>query len=91
MKQMGKLEDLENRVGDLNRHIKELEENATMHEAEIGELRAALATAIKVAGEARKIWDEAPSGMKAGKLLIALSDPTLSYREDISEMHRVNG
>lgn len=47
----------------------------------------ALETAIRVADEARAEWDKAPDGMKAGKLLIALSDPSLKYRADISEMH----
>lgn len=47
----------------------------------------ALETAIRIANEARREWDQAPSGMKAGKLLIALSDPTLKYRDDITAMH----
>jgi hypothetical protein len=51
------------------------------------ELVEALQTAVRVAEEARKIWDAAPDGMKAGKLLIALSDPTLNYRADITKMH----
>lgn len=55
--------------------------------AERDALRKALRTAIKVADEAREEWDKAPSGMKAGKLLIALSDPKLKYRADITEMH----
>ena len=51
------------------------------------DLVKALETAIRVAGEAREEWDKAPNGMKAGKLLIALSDPSLKYRADITEMH----
>lgn len=52
-----------------------------------GALLKALETAIRVADEARIEWDRAPNGMKAGKLLIALSDPSLTYRADITEMH----
>lgn len=52
-------------------------------------LVAALGTALRVAEEARKEWDAAPTGMKAGKLLIALSDPKLHYRADITEIHAV--
>lgn len=53
------------------------------------ELEAALRTAIRVAGEAREEWDKAPSTMRAGKLLIALSDRSLHYRKDITDMHLV--
>ncbi|CAM5404014.1 hypothetical protein AFEL58S_02080 [Afipia felis] len=53
----------------------------------VNDLLAALETAIRVAEEARQEWDAGPSGMKAGKLLIALSDPTLKYRSDITTMH----
>ena len=56
--------------------------------ADIAERMAfALVAALRVAGEAREEWDKAPSGMKAGKLLIALSDPDLKYRADITEIH----
>jgi hypothetical protein len=51
------------------------------------DLLKALKTAIRIANEARIEWDRAPGGMKAGKLLISLSDPTLNYRADITEMH----
>lgn len=44
-------------------------------------------TAMTVADQARIEWDEAPKGMKAGKLLIALTDAGFRYRADISEMH----
>lgn len=47
----------------------------------------ALRAAIRVAEEAREEWDKAPSGMKAGKLLIALSEPSLKYRADITAIH----
>lgn len=50
-------------------------------------LLEAMETALSVAEEARREWDEAPSGMYAGKLLIALTDPTLHYRADITGMH----
>lgn len=49
--------------------------------------REALATAKRVAEEARQEWDAAPEGMKAGKLLIALSGCLPGYRADIDQMH----
>lgn len=49
----------------------------------------ALDIAIKVAEQAREEWDKAPATMKAGKLLIALIDPSLHYRDDITEMHNI--
>jgi hypothetical protein len=56
--------------------------------ADIAEQMAeALRSAIRVADEAREEWDKAPSGMKAGKLLIALSNPDLKYRADITTIH----
>lgn len=55
--------------------------------AQVEALRGALKTAIKVAGEARVKWDEAPEGMKAGKLLIALSGGLKGYRADIDAIH----
>jgi len=56
--------------------------------ADIAEqLAEALRSAIRVADEAREEWDKAPSGMKAGKLLIALSEPSLKYRADITAIH----
>lgn len=51
------------------------------------QLHVALDTAIKVADEAREEWDKAPGGMKAGKLLIALSGNLPGYREDIDAIH----
>jgi hypothetical protein len=53
----------------------------------VEQMAAALRDAIRVADEAREEWDKAPSGMKAGKLLIALSDPSLKYRADITAIH----
>lgn len=51
--------------------------------ARVAELEGALKSAVKIAGEARKEWDAAPSGMRAGKLLVALSGKCPGYREDI--------
>lgn len=53
----------------------------------VEQMAAALRDAIRVADEAREEWDKAPSGMKAGKLLIALSEPSLKYRADITAIH----
>lgn len=64
-------------------------ELAAAIDAVVSPLRAALRTAVKVADEARDEWDKVPSGMKAGKLLIALSQPSLNYRADITAMHAV--
>lgn len=50
-------------------------------------LAAALESAIRIADEARDEWDAAPSGMKAGKLLIALSGNLPGYRADIDAIH----
>jgi hypothetical protein len=47
----------------------------------------ALCRAIKIADEAREEWDKAPSGMRAGKILIALSGHLPGYRADIDEIH----
>lgn len=47
----------------------------------------ALREAIRIADEARNEWDMAPSGMKAGKLLIALSGHLPGYRADIDAIH----
>ena len=51
------------------------------------DLLAALKAAVKIADEARDEWDAAPSGMKPGKLLIALSGHLRGYRSDIDAIH----
>jgi hypothetical protein len=56
-------------------------------EQRIKKLTEALERAIKVADEAREEWDKAPSGMRAGKILIALSGGCPGYRHDIDEIH----
>lgn len=58
---------------------------------EIERLRKALRSAVAVADEAREEWDAAPAGMKAGKLLIALSGGLPGYRGDIDEIHAALG
>ncbi len=55
--------------------------------AKVVRLRAALEAAVEVADEARDEWDAMPSGMKAGKLLIALSGRLPGYRADIDAIH----
>lgn len=50
-------------------------------------LLAALKTAVDVAGEAQREWDRAPAGMRAGKILIALSGGCPGYRPDTDEIH----
>lgn len=49
--------------------------------------KEALERAIRIAGEAQREWDAAPSGMRAGKLLIALAGFAPGYRSDIDEIH----
>lgn len=58
-------------------HVAELE-------AECRRLREALASVPIIAEEIRLKWDD---GMRAGKLLVALIDPTLKYRADITAIH----
>ncbi len=48
---------------------------------------AALKAAVKVADEARDEWDKAPNGMRAGKILNALSGYVPKYRADIDAIH----
>ena len=48
------------------------------------DLIAALKSVPALASELHAKWDE---GMRAGKLLIALMDPHLNYRADITAIH----
>lgn len=81
------LEQARVRISELLRFNNEFEERARVAERKNKKLIVAFHTAMKVASEARKEWDKAPDGMKAGKLLIALIDPRLHYRQDITDMH----
>ena len=56
-------------------------------EADRDRLREALRKAIAIANLARREWDAAPEGARAGKLLIALSGLFRGYRDDIDEIH----
>lgn len=53
----------------------------------MSDLLKALESAIRIAEEARLEWDRAPSGMRAGKILIALSGGCPGYRADIDAIH----
>jgi hypothetical protein len=55
--------------------------------ADAQRLREALGDAIRIAGVAANEWDRAPEGMRAGKLLLALSGKVPGYRADIDEVH----
>lgn len=55
--------------------------------ARVATLEEALRRMVAVANEARDQWDIAPSHMKAGKLLIALSGKLPGYRADIDAIH----
>lgn len=67
-----------------------LVERADQAEARTALLESALTAAIEVADQARDEWDLAPQGMKAGKLLIALSGGLPGYRPDIDAIHRIH-
>lgn len=59
------------------------------HVAPLTPLETELLTALKrfrdtIIGEVHDKWDE---GMRAGKLIVALANPTLPYRRDITEIH----
>lgn len=71
----------------LRSRLSDMAARELVREAEIVRLRGALASAIRVADEARDEWDAAPEGMKAGKLLIALSGHLPKYRADIDAIH----
>lgn len=55
--------------------------------SEIERLREALKSAIQVANEAAEEWDKAPSGMRAGKILLALAGHRRGYRADTDAIH----
>jgi hypothetical protein len=57
--------------------------------AELSRLREALMSAIAIAEEARREWDAAPNGMRAGKILIALAGGCPGYRADIDAIHAI--
>jgi len=50
-------------------------------------LEEALDAAVRIADEAREEWDKAPSGMRAGKILVALAGFAPGYRADIDAIH----
>lgn len=51
------------------------------------DLLEALKSAVRIAEEARREWDATPAGMRAGKILIALSGGCKGYRRDIDAIH----
>lgn len=56
-------------------------------QSENASLRARLADAVRIASEAADEWDRAPSGMKAGKILLALAGHVPGYRADTDAIH----
>jgi hypothetical protein len=72
---------------EMSADVSELGAKLAAAEARIAGLREALKHAVEVAEEARKEWDAAPSGMRAGKLLIALGGNCPGYRSDIDAIH----
>jgi len=63
----------------------------SIHVEPLAPLETELLTALKrfrdtIIGEVHDKWDE---GMRAGKLIVALANPTLPYRRDITEIHAV--
>jgi hypothetical protein len=57
--------------------------------AENAELVDALELAVYAAEDARLEWDNAPSGMRAGKILIALAGGCKGYRPDTDRIHAI--
>jgi hypothetical protein len=55
--------------------------------AEARRLRTLLISAVKIANEAAEEWDKAPSGMRAGKILLALAGHRKGYRPDTDAIH----
>ena len=55
------------------------------------ELADALRSAVKVAEQAEIEWDQAPGGMRAGKILLALCGRVPGYRTDTDAIHNVLG
>lgn len=80
---MGSLFDCQEDVGDLTT------ERGDAQAKRIEALEAGLKSAIKIADEAREEWDKAPEGMRAGKILIALSGGLPGYRKDIDDVRSV--
>lgn len=90
--------DMQNEISDLKKQLTQSKadfqvchRSATVRIHEVKaineELAGALEATLNVAEEARKEWDAAPQGMKAGKLLCALTDKNINYRADISAIH----
>lgn len=57
------------------------------NQARISELEDRLRDAIRIAAEAAEEWDKAPSGMRAGKILLALAGHVPGYRADTDAVH----
>lgn len=74
-------------IGDIVEMVDERDDQITALQAKITKLREALKHAVEIAEEAREEWDAAPSGMRAGKLLIALGGNCPGYRSDIDAIH----
>jgi hypothetical protein len=66
------------------------EENADLAKRaieRIERLEIALHDAVLIANDAAEEWDTAPSGMKAGKILLALAGHNPRYRPDTDRIH----
>ena len=79
--------DNEDPYSVMHYELRNLRSKLAASEARVKELEEALESAIKVADEATREWDAAPAGMRAGKLLNALSRRALHYRADIDAIH----
>lgn len=80
----GKLPDLIEDCRKANERAAAAREEATSLQRQLEAARAALASVPIIAEEIRLKWDE---GMRAGKLLIALIEPSLKYRADTTAIH----
>lgn len=74
---------------DERRILSALETPPVQHLSGLTDLETELLSALKlfrdtIIGEVHDKWDE---GVRAGKLIVALANPTLKYRADISGIH----
>lgn len=56
-------------------------------ERELSTAKLLLASSVLIAQDAAAEWDEAPEGMKAGKILLALAGHVKGYRPDTDAIH----
>lgn len=78
---------LQEKCEQFGSHISHLVPDREQLFKENADLRALLASAVKIAAEAAEEWDKAPAGMRAGKILLALAGHRRGYRPDTDAIH----